>query len=197
MFLEECDAFLGRHLGDFVGREIAEFESGAVDGCLFLLFLSGSGDIADCEQKGGGGGGQWRSAGDVQCENGFIFAADGDLDGWSTGFRQPDSAEVGAISGCESLLERLTGVIVEIRSQFREGIVMPANAELFIEECDAIREQLEESERAHGGIGETLGGRIIDDEPVGVGIGECGVATVHHFCDFSGRGDFGRSVIAE
>lgn len=127
----------------------------------------------------------------MQCENGFIFAADGDLNGRGTGIRQPDSAEIRAISRSESLLERLTGVIGEIGEQFREGIVVPADAELFIEQCDSVGQQLEEAEGADGGISKTLGGGIIDDEPVGVGIGEGRMASVHHFGDFSGAGIWG------
>jgi hypothetical protein len=34
---------------------------------------------------------------------------------------------------------------------------MPADAELFIEQCDAVGQQLEEAEGAHGGISKTLG----------------------------------------
>jgi hypothetical protein len=119
------------------------------------------------------------------------------LDGWGTGIRQPNSAEIRAISRSESLLERLTGVIGVIRKQFREGIVVPADAEQFIEQCDSVGQQLEEAEGAHGGISKTLGGGIIDDEPVGVGIGERRMASVHHFGDFSGRGDFGLGEFAE
>jgi hypothetical protein len=38
----------------------------------------------------------------------------------------------------------------------QEGGVVPADDEMFVEEGDAIGEQLEQAEGAHGGIGEAL-----------------------------------------
>jgi hypothetical protein len=105
MFLEECDAFFRRHLRDFVGGEVPEFKSGAVDGFLFLFFLSLSGDVSDGEEERGGVGRLRGSAGNAEGDDGFVFATNGDVDGRCAWFREADAGEISAIGGCENALQ--------------------------------------------------------------------------------------------